>query len=60
MKISTELNGTPNYMTASEIWYTKLTPMERVAIVKMFDFKSMTKTFRACINHISLNIEQYA
>lgn len=56
----TKVNGTVNYSTATEIWYNKLTPMQRGEILKMFDFKSITKTFRACINHISLNIEQYS
>lgn len=50
---------TENYEKATSIWYKVLTPMQRIEIIKMFDFKSTTKTFRACINHISDNIANY-
>jgi len=60
MKANTKIQNTENYTKATSIWYSILTPMQRIEIVKMFDFKSTTKTFRACINHIANNIEQYA
>lgn len=60
MKANTKISLTANYEQATSIWYQILTPMQRIEIVKMFDFKSTTKTFRACINHIANNIEQYA
>jgi hypothetical protein len=60
MKANTKIQNTENYSKAISIWYEILNPMQRVEIVKMFDFKSTTKTFRACINHIANNIEQYA
>ena len=60
MKVNTKIQLTENYEKATSIWYQILTPMQRIEIVKMFDFKSTTKTFRACINHIANNIEQYA
>jgi len=60
MKANTKIQNTENYSKATSIWYSILTPMQRIEIVKMFDFKSTTKTFRACINHIANNIEKYA
>jgi hypothetical protein len=60
MKANTKISLTSNYEKATSIWYQILTPMQRIEIVKMFDFKSTTKTFRACINHIANNIEQYS
>jgi hypothetical protein len=60
MKANTKISLTANYEKATSIWYEILTPMQRIEIVKMFDFKSTTKTFRACINHIANNIQQYA
>jgi len=60
MKANTQISLTANYEKATSIWYEILTPMQRIEIVKMFDFKSTTKTFRACINHIANNIQQYA
>ena len=60
MKANTKISLTENYEKATLIWYQILTPMQRIEIVKMFDFKSTTKTFRACINHIANNLEQYA
>ena len=60
MKANTKISLTANYEKATAVWYQTLSPMQRVEIVKMFDFKSMTLTFRACINHIANNIEQYA
>ncbi len=60
MKANTKISHTENYEKATAIWHQILTPMQRIEIIKMFDFKSTTKTFRACINHIADNIEQYA
>lgn len=60
MKANTKISLTENYEKATSIWYQVLTPMQRIEIVKLFDIKSRTKTFRACINHIANNIEQYA
>lgn len=60
MKANTKIFGTVNYNQASEIWYNKLTPMQRLEVMNLFDIKSITKKFRACINHIANNIEQYA
>jgi len=60
MKTNSKISLTENYGKATSIWYKVLTPMQRIEIVRMFDFKSTSKTFRACINHIANNIEQYA
>jgi hypothetical protein len=60
MKANTKIFETPNYQQATEVWYNKMNVAQRLEVMNLFDIKSITKKFRACINHISQNIEQYA
>ena len=45
---------------AHEIWYSKMTPIERLDVMrKVKDYKSMALKLRACLNYIADNIKNY-
>lgn len=60
MKANTKISATANYNQATEIWYNQMNSMQRLEVMNLFEIKSIAKKFRACINYIASNIEQYA
>jgi tRNA A37 threonylcarbamoyladenosine dehydratase len=59
MKAKKKIIGSKKLERAMEIWYQKLTPIQRIEIAKMFWRNSVSKTFMACLYYIAENIEKY-
>ena len=57
MKANTKISTTANYTQATEIWYNQMNVAQRLEVMNLFEIKSITKKFRACINHIASNIQ---
>ena len=57
---SLTINGNTNADLAYNIWYNKLTPIQRFEISSMFaNYKNIANRLRASLNYIADNLEKF-